>query len=84
MIGTILSIAMKTVLLDSSIWLSYLGADAQGGKAEKLLAQLKNQRTTILVPMDLLILAFAFEFRVNKLYSFDRKLTNAYKLLTQS
>jgi len=132
---------METAVIDSSIWLSFLGGDSQYTKAEALLQKLKAAKALIFVPsfiyvevinnvikidnergdllqrtkrifqgdrdvriivpdghfwlqktekysklvrlktLDLLILAFAFEFHVHELYSFDKKLSGAYKTL---
>ncbi len=132
---------MKTVLLDSSVWMSLLVRDTQSRDAQKIWKTLQHNNFLILVPvvvysevinnimkfdspnnellertksffwrrrdvriiipdkhfwlqkiekyaklvnlktLDLLILSFAFEFHVRELYSFDRKLLNAYKSL---
>ena len=128
---------MKTVLLDSSVWMSFLVKDVHTPKAEKIFNQLKIEGTNTLLPtivyaevinnisrvdnsyaaieeakkimlddnktrqihgkksfwhrsihkypklirlntMDMLILAFAIEYKVDMLYSFDAKLQAAF------
>lgn len=133
---------METIILDSSVWISYFGKDCHLALAEQLLAQIESEKLKIMIPtivygeiinnlsridpthqltniaemtlkkknfrfinpnkkfwfnkirqyaeivqlktMDLAILAIAFEFKADQLYSFDVRLQKAYYQLKRS
>lgn len=130
---------METIMLDSSVWISFFAEDCHTPEAKRILSRIESSEDIILIPsiiyaeiinnltkldktnklvsvaeiafknnklkfmnpdrkfwfkklrhysrkvqlktMDLAILAIAFEYKVNQLYSFDIKLQKAYEYL---